>query len=334
MTTLSITQSDPLGILESTRHLLSQARHARIVPEAIVGFVASFGGVRPEPPPWDSELHLVDTAPGGDERLAGWVFALDALNFCFWSTAEERWQVTWRGKTRNGYGALASSLCRAVEEEFPLWDPAWLRRLTPEQTAWILRADEGYPAIPLLESRHRHLQELGTGFGADTAADVLTKAGGSAIAVITEVLQRFPSFRDVAIGPDGQPVHFCKRAQILIADLSGALEGSGLARFDDLAELTAFADYKVPQVLRQLGILAYSDEATSLIRSKTLIAAGSGIELEIRSATIWGCELIRQALVAAGIELTSSGIDWLLWNAGQSLPSTVEPYHRTLTPFY
>jgi hypothetical protein len=27
-------------------------------------------------------------------------------------------------------------------------------------------------------------------------------------------------------------------------------------------------------------------------------------------------------------------IDWMLWFAGQSLPASMPPYHRTYTPFY
>ena len=45
-------------------------------------------------------------------------------------------------------------------------------------------------------------------------------------------------------------VPFYKRAQITVADLSLAFDGEGYGRFEDLAELTAFADNLVPHVLR------------------------------------------------------------------------------------
>ncbi|MGB3329966.1 MAG: queuosine salvage family protein, partial [Thermomicrobiales bacterium] len=107
-----------------------------------------------------------------------------------------------------------------------------------------------------------------------------------------------------------------------------------LGRFDDLSTLTAFADYKVPQVLRRLGILAYAAPLAAHIGRRELIAAGSPEEIEIRAATIQACEQIRLALAARGRAVDAFEIDWLLWNAGQSLPPGTEPYHRTVTIFY
>src|SRR5207237_1375190 len=72
------------------------------------------------------------------------------------------------------------------------------------------------------------------------------------------VATRFASFRDMA-RYEGQAVHFLKRAQILVSDLFGAYGGRGLGRFHDLSVLTAFADYKVPQVLRAEGLIVYDD---------------------------------------------------------------------------
>jgi hypothetical protein len=129
-------------------------------------------------------------------------------------------------------------------------------------------------------------------------------------------------------------VTFLKRAQILVADLSGALAGDPLGQFDDLEALTAFADYKVPQVMRHLGILVYDETLAETIAARQLIPAGSREEIEIRAATIQGCEHIRLAFADRGIHLGAHEIDWMLWSAGQALPTDTAPYHRTLTPFY
>jgi hypothetical protein len=52
-------------------------------------------------------------------------------------------------------------------------------------------------------------------------------------------------------------VFLYKRAQIFVADLYGAFGGSGLGGFGDIGALTMFADYRVPVVLRLLGVLQY-----------------------------------------------------------------------------
>jgi hypothetical protein len=55
-------------------------------------------------------------------------------------------------------------------------------------------------------------------------------------------------------------VFLYKRAQIFVGDVYGAFRGQGLGRFDDVSSLTMFADYRVPVVLRVMGVLDYSPE--------------------------------------------------------------------------
>lgn len=44
------------------------------------------------------------------------------------------------------------------------------------------------------------------------------------------------------------------------------LQGEGLGSFHDIGKLTMFADYRVPVVLRELGILKYSDLLAEKVR--------------------------------------------------------------------
>jgi hypothetical protein len=99
-------------------------------------------------------------------------------------------------------------------------------------------------------------------------------------------------------------------------------------------KLTAFADYKLPQVLRHLGILRYSPELADKIEQRILIEAGSREEVEIRANTIWAVELMRQELEKMGKGLRAFEIDWILWNLGQDEAFKEKPYHRTVTIFY
>jgi hypothetical protein len=87
-------------------------------------------------------------------------------------------------------------------------------------------------------------------------------------------------------------------------------------------------------VLRRLGVLVYDDALARRIDARELIPAGSEPEVEIRAATIWACELIRQALVESDVSKTAMEIDWALWQAGQTASTDDRPYHRTLTGFY
>lgn len=43
------------------------------------------------------------------------------------------------------------------------------------------------------------------------------------------------------------------------------MQGKGLGRFNDIHKLTMFADYRVPVVLRELGVLKYAAELDSKV---------------------------------------------------------------------
>jgi Potential Queuosine, Q, salvage protein family len=104
--------------------------------------------------------------------------------------------------------------------------------------------------------------------------------------------------------------------------------------------LTMFADYRVPVVLRQLGILRYSAHLASLVDGKQELQAGSEEEVELRGTTIQAVECLREALTALQPEFTTEDkpnsvlLDWCLWEIGEAARKTSPPHHRTRTIFY
>lgn len=324
---------DSLRVLRSTRPLIETARSVAIVPEAVERTADLLEDAKLAPPEWEAGLHVRD----GTWRTAVWVLVLDALNFCFWSwpgDRSDRWTVDYAGTRYDGYWALVAALRKAVDRGQPLWDAEYLLTASDSELATIFApAVPGGAPIPMLDRRVAHLREVGIGLRETPIELLIDGAGGSAVALVESVCRRFPSFDDAVI-VDGHQVRFLKRAQIFIADLHGAFDGQELGAFSDLHELTAFADYKVPQVLRRFGVLRYAPELETALRARQLIPANSRWELEIRAGTVWGCELIRQALDRRGGALRAFEIDWALWLTGQSLPPGSEPYHRTPTIFY
>ena len=333
MTTAQV--ADPLGVLQSTKLVVDTARLVSIDQEQLVATARELATLDVSAPDW-SELHPVGR---DDAETANLVLVLDALNFCFWqlpNPERRRWSVTWQGTTYNGYWALAAALKRSVEAGIPLADAEFLAVLTEDEMAEILAGDEGSDPILLLHARMEHLREVGQALlnrWNGSFALAIDTAGSSAPALIEMVLHSMPSFRDV-VRYNNQAVRFYKRAQILVADLHAAFGGQGPGAFHDLDTLTAFADYKVPQVLRRFGILRYEPDLAEQIGRHQLIPPDTTEEVELRAATIWAVEYLRQALAEQGANLASYEIDWRLWTLGQSLPGDVQPYHRTLTVFY
>ena len=134
-------------------------------------------------------------------------------------------------------------------------------------------------------------------------------------------------------------MHFYKRAQIFVADIWGAYgrqtDSSHPFYFYDMDQLTMFADYRIPQILRHVGILEYSEILASRVDNFEVIPFGCDEESEIRACTVIAVEELRaKILEKTGQSLTSVEIDWLLWNWGEQVKDTIKPHHRTLTIFY
>jgi hypothetical protein len=317
-----------LGVLTSTRRVIDAARHVQIDRDAVERLARRLADRGVEAPAWRIWPHWWDDS----DRAAAYVLVLDALNFCFWG--EPRWRVPFEGQVLDGYWALAACLRRALDADVPLLDPQYLASFD-EAAASQLFAGEA--EIPLLAERIANLREVGTGLLAAGRgfADLVRAANGSGEALVADVVHRFPSFDDVATYDDGTEVRFYKRAQILVSDLHGIYGGAGLGAFDDLDRLTAFADYKIPQVLREAGILVYTSALAETIDRQELIPPGDPLEVELRAATIWGCELLRQALERhrPGLPLRTFEVDWLLWSDAQGRAIS-RPYHRTRTIYY
>ncbi|MFL5627010.1 MAG: queuosine 5'-phosphate N-glycosylase/hydrolase [Ktedonobacteraceae bacterium] len=329
-----LSQGDALGVLSSTRQVVEQGEHVWINLEQIE-FLAhqwlQWGKESAVTPPfWYEQYHFFD----GTERTVNWILALDALNFCFWAEKDQpRWSIEYHGETLNGYMAEAAALKRAVEEEnVPLWDATFLSTMSEKMLAHIFRGEQ---TIPLFEQRLQNIREVGRVLLAQFDGQfthAIEQTGGSAVKLALLLTQDFPSFNDVAFYRK-QKIRFYKRAQICVADLYGAFGGKSWGAFTDLNQLTAFADYKVPQVLRHLDVLEYHPALAERIDNQELLEAGSEEEIEIRAATIWACELLRRAMLHQDHPVTAVEIDLHLWLLGQQ-SSEMRPYHRTRTIYY
>lgn len=327
-------QEDRLGVLSGTAPVVLEGTLVAIDGEAVEALAERWAGSPwPEATADFGQLHFGD----GTWRTANWMLLTDALNFCFWALpGEPRWRVEWQGHTYDGYYALATALTRAVAEGRQLWDASYLADLSAEDLADILRPISGSPAIPLFEERLANAREVGRVLldpfdGRFT--NTVEAAGHDAVELALLLARDFTSFADVAEWGD-RSVPFLKRAQICVSDLNVAFDGKDWGALANLDRLTAFADYKLPQLLRAEDVLVYAPELAELVDSYTLLPPGSEAEVEIRAATIWSVELLQRALASRGIQQRASAIDYRIWAESQHVGPDVAPYHRTRTIFY
>jgi hypothetical protein len=267
---------------------------------------------------WDASIHFA----GPPEATVQYLLVLDALNFCFWPTPAFE------------YVDLATRLRDCLAADPAAFDADRLVAATPSTLATWLGAD-----VEPLDERARLVREVGAGLlDADNgyhglAANVVRAAGGSTARLAALVAAAFPGFRDGAVY-DGRQVFFYKRAQIFAADVWGALGGQGLGAFDDIDDLTTFADYRVPQLLRAEGAIRLSPDLAARIDAREELPAGGAEEVEIRAATVVAVDALRAALASLGRPMSAVELDWRLWSRAEAIRDRLPAHHRVRTVAY
>lgn len=318
------------GVLKSTLPVVEQARHVWIDERGVAKLAKLWVEENVQIPEWNEDVHWSD----GTLNTALAILLLDAWNFCFWSDpGQEKWGIDYNGKAYNGYMALAASIKRAIDEGDAIYEPKRMASLTMKDLKHIFR---GRGEIPMLKTRLANAHEIGNRLLKAWDGDIrkfLAAAEGSAVSLTQQVVDNFPCFDDHSVY-FGREVKFYKRAQILVIDLMGALKGEALVDFHDADRLTAFADYKIPQVLEAHGVLRYTPQLDAQLQRYEQISEGDPLEIEIRAGMVWAVEFLRLELEARGRKVAPYELDWLLWNLGQKPVENEKPYHRTRTVFY
>lgn len=296
-----------------------------ICGDAVAGFVETLmneGGLQ-DLPDFDKGIHYVDTED--PETTARYLFVLDAVNFCFWPAPDIE------------YEDLSTGLKASIEQQGKeVLNSERLVRIDERGVQELLRL----PHLPLCAERARFIREIGYAIAANgSATAIIQQAKNSATRLVELITSILPGFRDHSVYR-GRQIFFLKRAQILVGDIYGAFGGRSLGEFHDIHKLTMFADYRVPVVLRELGIISYSQELKAKIDSQVEILPGSEEEIQIRSASIVAVDRIQSSLAEALLQKGISHppmalhIDWFLWSRGEMRRKVDSPHHRTLTVYY
>jgi hypothetical protein len=289
---------------------------------------------------WDEHgWHYTGSTYQGDEakrqeRVALYVLALDAINFCFWPHPAQKQSNSLE------YDHLAIALRTLAEQdddsdsmEGYFFAPHNLSKLTVgEMKAALDLHLEGH-LLPNIEERCRLWNEVGDAllqYFEGSAMTLIRASDKSAAKLVQLVVRTFPGFRDEAVWR-GKWVALYKRAQIVVGDLDAALR----LELEDMDQLTTFADYRVPQVLRHWGAIQYSTDLAQKVDSQTELNAEE--ELSIRAATVVCVDELVKIVNASEINnMTAVTIDWHLWQVGEQMnqQGELKPHHRVNTIFY
>jgi hypothetical protein len=258
------------------------------------------------PPQLDAERHYLE---GSEQDVATYLLTLDAINFgSGWFPELRKRTDPHTGKAVSGYFTVASGLTERFRAH-GAWTNAQLRAMRADELADTLGQPRDHELMALYAQA---LRELGRFLGDRHALDLCQ---GSAVTLATTLARGMTMWADHG---------FYKRAQILPADLALA----GVARFDDLDDLTIFADNLVPHVLRCDGVLVYAEALAGRIDAEHQLPPGPW-EREIRACAVHACELISQS-----VGVPARTLDMWLWNRGQSPEYKARPRHRCRSIYY
>ena len=315
-------------ILETTKYVVENSDFVKINHEKVEEFSNSFDHGK--------VTHWLSAAPYdfshlSDEDKLHFVFLFNALSFSYWGSP--KWTVEYKDKKHDGSWGMILALGRGLDEGAALLDFEYCSRISKEEFSKILR---GNTEIPLFEERWKILREIGENIVAKydgKVSNLINEAKGDAQKLVELIVKNFLSFSDTSPYKEKE-IYFYKRAQLFVADIHQLFYEKSFGKLNNVDQLTACADYKLPQILRKIGILEYTTALAEKVDNKFEIPHNSPEEVEIRANTIWAVENIKEEVKKRNPQILSFEVNDHLWLATQEKFDGEKPYHLTRTTAY
>lgn len=276
-------------------------------------------------------VHYLTKVPYGvydmnTRDIINFLLIYDSIDFSFWGNP--KWTIDVNGKNLDGGIALLHCIFNLFNGRDSIDVYQQLENMTLGEFKDILK---GNTDIPLLEERYKIVTGIAkivnskmNGSFYDSIKDMNTDQ-----AVFKTIISNFSSFEDTRTY-DGKTIYFYKLAQLLTSDILHVIEIKE-QRDVNYSNLLGCADYKIPQVMQEFGILEYDTELSSLLETKTEIEENSEYEVEIRASMIVVINYIYEQIDKS---IDRMDINDFIWSKGQDKTKRYKPYHLTRTTSY
>lgn len=317
-------------VLSSTKKVVENAKDVKINKDKIKEFGKNFhhGDINH----WLSGAP-VDFSKLNEEEILNFLLVYSTIGFCYWG--DRPWSIEYRRKKHTGSFAMISAIMKTHENGIKILDPNYRSKISKTEFFEILEIGEDNK-IYLIDERLKFLNESGKVILERYNGKVLNRlnsGGGDVIKLLEVLTNNFLSYND-SYKYNGKEVHFNKKAQLFISDIFQIFGGEGIGHFHNVQELTALADYRIPQVLRNLGILVYSRELADKIDKGILIPKGSREEIELRASMIGAVQLIYTSIQIREQRILPIGVNDHLWLLRRQKFPKDEIHHKTITTAY
>lgn len=317
-------------ILDSLEYVVRNSTFATIDKCAIENYVHNF--VPTAVQHWSKAYPLGYQTQENSKDEIDFLFLIGLQAFCYWAKPGElKSTIRYKDMDLDGWWAMIACFQRAQELGLPVLEGEFLSRLTLEQTRELFK---GNVDIPLLVERRDLFNKVG-----ETLVEkyrgrfyhYFESAPKDAFDLVVDIAQKFSGFDDVA-EYKGRRIYFYKKAQLVVNDLASVLgDKSGITNID---RLIGCADYKIPAMLRKLGVLNYSPILAEKVDNRLGIDERSEAEVEIRANQLWAVHEIARKLKSAYSEITPGVVQDILWIQSQDKSQLDKPYHLTRTIYY
>ena len=303
-------------------------QNVSINDDALVKLIQKLEHTEIHLPTWKDEFCY----HGDAERTLDWIFIFNAINYSYWNTP--RWSIKIKdriwGSKDEAFGVMAA-LSHAMESGLPLNDYSYLAQLDIIDLRTIFSGIDDAGDLPMLDQRLDALHELAVAFQRfGNAAGILRMCDYKAQKLVPFIVGACPSWFD-AQELYGETLHFHKRAWLCAAMCYERFIDDPSRVLQDPETIPLFADYRLPQALRALGVLQYHPLLAKDIDASLPIEAESTREIEIRAATMVAASKILDALEG---KLTALQLDAFLWTFAVNEENHIAPHHRTRTQRY
>lgn len=317
-------------IIDSAKFVVDNSQQVKINLTKIKEFCKNFhhGDVNH----WLSEAPL-DFTNFNEEEILNFLLVYSTVGFCYFGNPP--WTIQYRGENHTGSFAMISAIMKAHENGIKILNPKYRSQINKKEFSRILEINKSNK-IHLFDQRLKFLNESGKIIAEKhkgKVSNLIKSANYNVIKLLEILIKNFSAYND-SYNYHGKEVYFYKKAQLFISDVFQIFRGEGIGHFHNIKELTALADYRIPQVLRNLGILEYSKELAERIDKGILISKGSQEEIELRASMIWVVQLIYESVKDREQQLLPIGVNDHLWLIRRQKFSKDEIHHKTITTAY
>lgn len=302
------------NIIICCNYVSKNSKHVTINEEKLNLFVENIKDIKMNHWLSSSPFGLLDLS---DETIINFLLIYESINFSFWG--EPKWTIDRNIGKLDGSIALLYVLLQYVKES----KSTDFSNISKKDFLKILK---GNIKIPLFEERFKIIKEV--------SAIVNDKMQGnfyqyikditSDIELFETIIANFPSFKDERLY-NKQTIYFYKLAQLLTSDILHIREQKEKIKVN-YTHLVGCADYKIPQILRQFGILNYDNNLAKIVDNHSEISINSIYEVEIRANMITVINMINKKL---NYKYCRIDINDFIYMQKNNKNFKMKPYHLT-----